>query len=189
MPDAVPGRGRRNCWTAASRRSSPAGRKRLHRPSRIEPPVDPFLEQDGKLRAFLSRYLDSDVEIQPRDVVHAALFLLVRVHRGAGVRRRSRSSGVLHHLSSPSHGRASSRSPAAMLRRCSKTATTSTSRWWGSPRPSNPLTITRSFPGSIRQRSGPPSSRAPFPTDQRKLLIIPQISTKYSDRENGTTRR
>jgi DNA excision repair protein ERCC-2 len=37
--------------------------------SKIAPPAEPFLEQDLELRSFLSRYLDSDVEIQPRDVV------------------------------------------------------------------------------------------------------------------------
>lgn len=39
------------------------------RSQKIDPPAEPFLEQDLKLRGFLSRYLDSDVEIQPKDVV------------------------------------------------------------------------------------------------------------------------
>ena len=39
------------------------------RGSRIEPPVASFLAQDADLRTFLSRYLDADSEIQPRDPV------------------------------------------------------------------------------------------------------------------------
>ncbi|HOI17764.1 MAG TPA: DEAD/DEAH box helicase family protein, partial [Geobacteraceae bacterium] len=39
------------------------------KPTRIEPPTGRFLEQDGRLRAFLSRYLDSDVEIGRQDAV------------------------------------------------------------------------------------------------------------------------
>ena len=44
------------------------------RASRIDPPSAPFIEQDGKLRSFLSRYLESDVEIEPRDVVLRLVF-------------------------------------------------------------------------------------------------------------------
>jgi len=44
------------------------------KPSRIEPPVDSFLEQDSRLRAFLSRYLDSDVDIQRGDVIMRLCF-------------------------------------------------------------------------------------------------------------------
>ncbi|MGZ3712383.1 MAG: DEAD/DEAH box helicase family protein, partial [Bdellovibrionota bacterium] len=36
---------------------------------KIDPPADVFLDQDALLRAFLSRYLESDVDIQPRDPV------------------------------------------------------------------------------------------------------------------------
>ena len=44
------------------------------KPQKIDPPVDAFLEQDAKLRTFLSRYLDSDVVIQPRDVIMRLCF-------------------------------------------------------------------------------------------------------------------
>ena len=39
------------------------------RPLRIAPPVDHFLEQDARLRTFLSRYLDSDLDIEHQDVI------------------------------------------------------------------------------------------------------------------------
>jgi DNA excision repair protein ERCC-2 len=39
------------------------------RPTRINPPAEQFLEQDARLRAFLSRYLDSSLEIQKQDVI------------------------------------------------------------------------------------------------------------------------
>ena len=38
-------------------------------PARIDPPGEPFLEQDAKLRGFMSRYLESDLEIQQKDPV------------------------------------------------------------------------------------------------------------------------
>ena len=41
---------------------------------KIDPAIEQFLEQDARLRAFLSRYLDSDVSIQPRDVVMRLCF-------------------------------------------------------------------------------------------------------------------
>ena len=37
--------------------------------AKISPPMRPFLDHESKLRGFLSRYLDSDVEIFPKDIV------------------------------------------------------------------------------------------------------------------------
>jgi len=39
------------------------------RPVLIDPPVEQFVEQDARLRSFLSRYIDSGLEIRKQDVI------------------------------------------------------------------------------------------------------------------------
>ncbi len=51
---------------AVIKKSGPVG---CSKPCPIRAPVDQFLEQDARLRSFLSTYLSSDVEIQPKDLV------------------------------------------------------------------------------------------------------------------------
>ena len=63
--------------------------------------LTPFLEQDAKLRSFLSRYLDSDIDYSAPGRCHEALLLLVRIHGSSRVCGRDGCRGVLYHLSSP----------------------------------------------------------------------------------------
>ena len=51
-----------------------------------------------------------------------------------------------------------------------------------------PFTYSRNFPGLIRLTVKKSEFPSPFPKENRKLLIIPQISTRYSDREHNYPR-
>ena len=161
--------------------------KESSRPSRIEPPVDPFLEQDGRLRAFLSRYLDSDVEIQPRDVVMRLCFYW------------SEFAEALEYIGDPEHQeffttyhphptgglvKITCCDASAMLKSCYDdyeqvvgfSATLKPFEYYAKLSGLDPAAIkTAEF-------------QSPFPGHHRKLLIIPQISTKFSDRDRSYPR-
>ncbi len=77
------------------------------KPLRIDPPVERFAEQDAGLRAFLSRYLDSDLEIEHQDPVLRLSFYW------------SAFTETLEYVVDPEREEAArSGSPAAMPRPC-----------------------------------------------------------------------
>lgn len=157
------------------------------KPAKIAPAIKPFLEQDSRLRAFLSRYLDSDVAIQPRDVVMRLCFYW------------SEFTEALAYVNDPDHQeffttfhphatggivKITCCDASAMLANCYDeyeqvvgfSATLKPFEYYAKLSGLDPETITKAeFP-------------SPFPKENRKLLIIPQISTKYSDRERNYLR-
>jgi DNA excision repair protein ERCC-2 len=154
---------------------------------KIDPAIEQFLEQDVRLRAFLSRYLDSDVSIQPRDVVMRLCFYW------------SEFTEALEYCGDPDHQEFFTTfhphetggivkiiccDASAMLTDCYDTyeqvvgfsATLKPFTYYAKLSGLDPATVQKSeFP-------------SPFPKKNRKLLIIPQISTRYSDREQNYPR-
>ncbi|MBC7385387.1 MAG: ATP-dependent DNA helicase [Cryobacterium sp.] len=154
---------------------------------RFEAELTPFAEQDGKFRGFLSRYLDSDVEIQAKDPVLRICFywgeftsILADIH-GAGREeffttfQPERSGGSVKitccdasQMLKPQYdfydqvvAFSATLKPFDFYARLSGL--------------DSPELLTGEFD-------------SPFASSQRKLLIIPQISTKYSDRERNYSR-
>lgn len=150
-------------------------------PIRIELPSDHFLEQDARLRAFLSRYLDSDVEIQQHDVIlrlcfcwsefTAALEFVVDPDRGEFF-----STYHPH----PSEGTVTITccDASAMLKDCYADY----EKVVGFSATLKPFDFYAQLsgldPGNVRSAE----FQSPFPKERRKLLIIPQVSTRYSQR-------
>jgi DNA excision repair protein ERCC-2 len=154
------------------------------RPSRIEPPAEPFLEQDGKLRAFLSRYLDSDVEIRPRDVIMRLCFYW------------SEFTEALEYIGDPDHleffttyhphptgglVKITCCDASAMLKDCYDDY----EHVIGFSATLKPFEYYAKLSGLDPDALKTTEFQSPFPKQNRKLLIIPQISTKYSDRERN----
>jgi DNA excision repair protein ERCC-2 len=159
----------------------------MAKPMKIDPAIEPFLDQDASLRAFLSRYLDSDVAIQPRDVVMRLCFYW------------SEFTETLAYVNDPDHQeffttfhphatggivKITCCDASAMLADCYDeyeqvvgfSATLKPFEYYAK--------LSGLDPDSIRTAELP----SPFPKGNRKLLIIPQISTKYSDRERNYPR-
>ncbi len=150
----------------------------------IVPPVHSFFEQDARLRAFVARYLASDVDILPRDVV-------LRL-----CRYWSEFAEALEHAGDPEHQeffatfqplpaggivKITCCDASAMLRdryneyehTVGFSATLKPFSYYARLSGLDPDTVrTAEFP-------------SPFPKERRKLLIIPQVSTRYSDRERN----
>lgn len=154
------------------------------KPVRIEPPMDRFLEQDGRLRAFLSRYLDSDLDIHHQDVVLRLCFYW------------SEFTGILEYVADPDRQeffttyhphpnggtvKITCCDASSMLKDCFNdygqvvgfSATLKPFDYYAQLSGLDPGTVTTA------------EFLSPFPKEQRKLLIIPQISTRYAHRERN----
>jgi DNA excision repair protein ERCC-2 len=159
---------------------APAGKKK----EKIDPDITPFLELKETLWGFLSRYLDSDIEIKPRDPVLKLVFYW------------SEFTEILEQIHGEDH-------PEFFI------------SWWpeGStgaikitccdaselikPRYENyenivafsatlkPFDYYAKLSGLEREDLLTAEFQSPFDKEKRKILIIPQISTKYAQRETS----
>ncbi len=153
-------------------------------PVRIDPPGERFLEQDARLRTFLSRYLDSAVEIQSRDVIlrlcfswseftqaleyvcdpdNQAFFTTYHPHPGAGTVKITCCDA------------------SAMLKECYGEY----EQVVGFSATLKPFEYYVRLSGLDAQKVRTAEFASPFPAERRKLMIIPQVSTKYSQRERN----
>jgi DNA excision repair protein ERCC-2 len=153
-------------------------------PRKIDPPVDSFLKQDAKLRSFLSRYLDSDIIIQSRDVIMKLCFYW------------SSFTEALEYVDSETEGeffttfyplgaggivKITCCDASAMLRDryddyeqvVGFSATLKPFEYYAQ--------LSGLDPASVKTEE----FQSPFPKEHRKLLIMPQFSTRYADRERN----
>jgi DNA excision repair protein ERCC-2 len=153
-------------------------------PMRIDPPVELFLEYDARLRALLSRYLESDVEIGKNDIVLRLSFYWSEFTAALEyVVDPDREEFFTTFHPHPSGGtvRITCCDASAMLRDCYDdygqvvgfSATLKPFDYYAR--------LSGLDPGTVRTVE----FQTPFPRERRKLLIIPQISTRYSRRERN----
>lgn len=148
----------------------------------VETPAEEFLEQDGRLRAFLSRYLDADVDIQPRDPVlrlafYWSEFTAALEFVGAGGREEFFTTYQPH----GSRGGtvkitccdASAFSKEAYDRFSSVVAFSATLK---------PFDYYARLSGLEGDDLDTAEFLSPFPRNHRKLLVIPEVSTKLAAR-------
>jgi DNA excision repair protein ERCC-2 len=154
---------------------------------RIVPPADLFLEQDGQLRTFLSRYLDSDVAIEQQDAVLRLCFYW------------SEFTGTLEQVVDPDRQeffatyhphptggivKITCCDASKMLKDCFSdygqvigfSATLKPFEYYAR--------LSGLDPGTVRTAE----FHSPFPRGLRKLLLIPQVSTRYARRERNYAR-
>ena len=150
-------------------------------PARIDPPIDAFLEQDAKLRAFLSRYLDCDAEIEPGDAVLRLFFYwsaFTEALEYAADPSRPEFFTTFHPHAGGGMVKITCCDASAMLKDCYDgyehavgfSATLKPFDFYAK--------LSGLDPGEVKTAEFP----SPFPKELRKILVIPQISTKYSDR-------
>jgi DNA excision repair protein ERCC-2 len=157
------------------------------RPMRIDPPVAHFLEQDARLRAFLSRYLDSDLEIQKQDVILRLSFYWSEFTETlAYVADPDRDEFFTTWQPHPGGGmvRITCCDASAMLKCCYDDY----GEVVGFSATLKPFDYYARLSGLDPERVKSAEFAAPFPRELRKLLIIPQISTKYAQRERNYAR-
>jgi DNA excision repair protein ERCC-2 len=153
-------------------------------PARIDPPVACFLEQDVRLRGLLSRYLESNVEIRQRDPMlrlcqywsdfTQTLELVTEsgkqeffttFHPGSG-------GGVL---------KITCCDASALIADCYA----GYRQVVGFSATLKPFDYYAQLSGLDPEKVRSAEFQTPFPAQLRKLMIIPQISTKYAQRERN----
>lgn len=154
------------------------------KPMRINPPVDLFLDQQSRLCAFLSRYLDSAVEIQHQDVILRLCYYwaeFTETLEYIGDPDRQEFFTTYHPHLTGGTVKITCCDASAMLKDCYKeyeqvvsfSATLKPFDYY--------VRLSGLDLGKVRTAE----FESPFPSNRRKLLIIPQISTRYSHRERN----
>ncbi len=159
---------------------APEGKKK----EKIDPHLGPFLEMREDLRGFLSRYLDSDVDIKPRDVVLRLVFYW------------SEFTDILQQIHGEDHPEffiswwPEGHTGAIKITCCDASELIK-------PRYENyenivafsatlkPFDYYAKLSGLASENLLTAEFQSPFDHKRRKILIIPQISTKYSQRETS----
>lgn len=162
-----------------------SGPKDAQGPQKIDPPRSGFLEQDVLLRTFLSTYLKADVEIQPRDVVLRLSYYwseftqaLEYVHGG----ERKEFFTTFH--PSPATIKIVCCDASEMLKACyDKYA-----QVVGFSATLKPFDFYSRLSGLAEHNLKTAEFFSPFPRSNRKFLVIPQISSKYSERQRNYPR-
>jgi DNA excision repair protein ERCC-2 len=157
------------------------------RPRRIAPPLELFQKQDERLRALLSRYLDSGVEPGREDPLLRLSFSwseFTRMLELAADPGRSEFFTTWHPHGAGGTVKITCCDASEMLKECygdygqvvAFSATLKPFDYYARLSGLNPETVrTAEFP-------------SPFPPELRKLLLIPQVSTRYSRREANYAR-
>ena len=158
----------------------------IDKPSKIEPPAGPFMEQDTLLRAFLSRYLESDVEIQAKDPVLRLTFYWSQFTEmlefvGAG---REEFFTTFHPHSTGGIVKITCCDASEMLKTCYDEY----DQVVGFSATLKPFEFYTRLAGLESPELKTAEFASPFPKSRRKLLIIPQISSKFSDRTRNYPR-
>lgn len=157
------------------------------KPKLIDPPAERFLEQDGRLRAFLSRYLDSDLEIGRQDVVLRLCFSwseFTEILELTGSPEREEFFTTYHPHPSGGTVKITCCDASAMLEDCYDDY----QQVVGFSATLKPFEYYVRLSGLDSETVRTAEFASPFPKERRKLLIIPQVSTRYSQRERNYVR-
>ena len=152
--------------------------------ARIEPPLAPFLELDASLRALLSRYLESEVEIEQRDPVLRLCFYWSEFTQTLELAVKSEQQEFFTSYQ-PHPGGGSVKitccDASAMIKDCYAEY----QQVVGFSATLRPFDYYAKLSGLDPDAVRTAEFRSPFPAHLRKLLIIPQVSTKYAQRERN----
>jgi DNA excision repair protein ERCC-2 len=153
-------------------------------PVRIAPPMNEFLEQDALLRNFLSTYLAADIDIQPRDVVLRLSFYWSAFSDALEFIRSDRKEFFTTFSPNPASITITCCDASEML----KDAYDQYDQVVAFSATLKPFDFYSQLAGLRSKKLKTAEFVSPFPKKNRKLLLIPQISSKYSEREKNYPR-
>lgn len=156
--------------------------KDCQQPCLIRPPTSHFLNQEDRLRTFLSTYLKSDVEIEARDVVMRLSFYWSQFTEA--LEYVQRDEFFTTYTPFPPTIRITCCDASEML----KASYDHYSQVVGFSATLKPFEYYSRLSGLDEEGLKTAEFVSPFRKDHRKVLIIPQISSKYSQRERNYPR-
>lgn len=153
-------------------------------PLKIKPPSQAFLLQDEELRDFLSTYLSSDVDIQPRDPIMKLSFYWSEFTNALEYVSGSRAEFFTTFHPFPPTVKITCCDASQML----KSGYLEYQNTVGFSATLKPFDYYSQLMGLKGDRLLNAEFVSPFKKENRKLLIIPQISSKYSERARNYPR-
>ncbi len=150
----------------------------------IKPPLAPFLLQDQQLRNFLSTYLKSDVDIKPQDVVLRLSFYWSEFTEALEFLGAGRKEFFTTFQFNPEAVKITCCDASEML----KDSYTKYSQVVAFSATLKPFDFYSRLSGLLSKELKTAEFVSPFKKENRKVLIIPQISSKYSEREKSYPR-
>lgn len=151
---------------------------------RIRPPVQAFLLQDEELRTFLSTYLASDVDIQPRDVVMRMCFYWSEFTSTLEFVSGDREEFFTTFTPNPPTVKITCCDASEML----KASYSDFENTVAFSATLKPFDYYSQLMGLKRPDLRHAEFVSPFEKKNRKLLIIPQVSSKFSERARNYPR-
>lgn len=165
-------------------RCAPPQAIKAGKPCKIVAPVREFMEMDEALRAFLSTYLNSDVEIQPKDPVMRLCFYWGEFTGALEFVSTNRQEFFTTYNPSPASVKITCCDASEML----KHIYDEYAQVVGFSATLKPFDFYSRLSGLSSKNLKTAEFVSPFPKANRKILVIPQISSKYSDRERSYPR-
>lgn len=154
------------------------------KPQRIAPPLALFRDLHARLGAFLSRYLDSGVEIPNQDVILRLCYYWAEFSETlefTGDPDRQEFFTTFYPHDTGGTVKITCCDASAMLKECYKEY----EQIAGFSATLKPFDYYVRLSGLDGGKVKTAEFASPFPHERRKLLIIPQISTRYSQRERN----
>ena len=152
---------------------------------KIDPPAEVFLEQDASLRGFLSKYLDSTVDIQPRDPVLRLCFYWSEFTAALEFVTEPKRPEFFTTFQIDSRGNGTVKITCCDASKMLEECYDDYDQVVGFSATLKPFEYYAKLSGLKPDEIRTAEFSTPFAKSRRKLLIIPQISTKYSDREKS----
>lgn len=153
-------------------------------PCKIQPPTSEFLKHDKRLKDFLSSYLKSEAQINAGDIVIRLCFYWSEFTEALDFIDSGRQEFFTTFHANPEVIKIVCCDAAEML----KNAFDDYAQVVGFSATLKPFEYYSKLSGLDNRNLKTAEFRSPFPKANRKVLLIPQISSKYSQREKNYPR-
>jgi len=154
------------------------------KPRKITPPVESFLAQDEALRQFLAGYLQSDADIFARDVVLRLCFYWSEFTSALEFVTCGRKEFFTSFHPTPPTIKITCCDASEMLEK----SYDDYEQVVGFSATLKPFDFYSRLVGLEKKNLKTAEFQSPFPKANRKLLVIPQLSSKFSQREKNYSR-
>ncbi|MBL7543289.1 MAG: ATP-dependent DNA helicase [Bdellovibrionaceae bacterium] len=156
----------------------------MHSAGKIHPPIDSFLAHDSELRTFLSNYLNSHIDIEPGDPVMRLCFYWSEFAAALQFVTGEHPEFFTTYTPNPANIKITCCDASEMLKASYKDY----AQVIGFSATLKPFSYYSQMSGFNKDTLKTAEFISPFPKTNRKLLIIPQISSKYSERSRNYPR-
>lgn len=170
----------RECITIVTQCAS----KEILRPCKIKPPVLAFMNQDDRLREFLSKYLNSDVIIEPGDLVIRLSYYWSEFTAALEFISTNRPEFFSTFHPHPPTVKITCCDASKML----KDTYAQYAQVVGFSATLKPFEFYSQLTGIDSKKLKTAEFVSPFPVQNRKIIVIPQVSSKYADRQRNYPR-